>query len=577
MSTKPKRTAAVKPASARAAPSKASRAAPSKAPRAAPSKVQRAAPSKVQRAAASKTPRVAAGKAPAMAPGTAALVLGDQLWAGNPALAAIERGRNPVLMIEAPGESTHVWSHKARTSLFLSAMRHFAADIAKAGHALRYIRLADRKENDYGDRLFAELKAAKIKRLLVTEPGDHRLLLAIHDACKRSGTALEILTDTHFIVDTPTFQRWAGDRPHLLMENFYREMRRKTGILMQGAEPAGGVWNFDKSNRDGFPSIGPGSIPLPKKFKPDAITREVIKEVTARFHDHPGELSSFDWPVTRADALEALDDFVRHRLVTFGRYQDAMWTGTPFAWHSRLSAALNLHLLDPREVIAAALVRLNEHRLPLPDVEGFVRQILGWREFVRGIYWLDMPKLEKLNHLKHTRALPAWYWTGKTGMACMQDTVGQTLKHGYAHHIQRLMVTGNFGLIAGLDPSQVCDWYLAVYVDAVDWVERPNTAGMALYATGPRFTSKPYAASGAYIRRMSNYCEGCRYKSDIRSGENACPFNVFYWDFLDRNEKMLSGNPRTALMVKNLERLTADERRAIREQAKRYASNLDAL
>ena len=569
MSTTPKRSVAPNPTATRAAKPKA---------RSAVSSAPRSAASSAPRSAASSAPRsAAAGKPPATAPGTAALVLGDQLWSGNPALAAIERGRDTVLMIEAPGESTHVWSHKARTALFLSAMRHFAADIAKAGHMLRYVRLADRKEKEFGDRLAAELRAAKTRRLLVTEPGDHRLLLAIRDACKRSGTALEILTDTHFIVDTPSFRRWAGDRPYLLMENFYREMRRKTGILMQGTEPAGGVWNFDKSNRDGFPAVGPGPIPLPKKFKPDAITREVIKEVEARFTDHPGDLASFDWPVTRKDALEALDDFVRHRLVTFGRYQDAMWTGTPFAWHSRLSAALNLHLLDPREVIDAALVRLNEHRLPLPDVEGFVRQILGWREFVRGIYWLDMPKMEKLNHLKHTRNLPGWYWTGKTGMACMQDTVGQTLKLGYAHHIQRLMVTGNFGLIAGLDPAQVCDWYLAVYVDAVDWVERPNTAGMALYATGPRFTSKPYAASGAYIRRMSNYCGGCRYKSDIRSGENACPFNVFYWDFLDRNEKMLSGNPRTALMVKNLERLSADERRAIREQAKRYASNLDAL
>jgi deoxyribodipyrimidine photolyase-related protein len=346
---------------------------------------------------------------------------------------------------------------------------------------------------------------------------------------------------------------------------------------MDGDQPAGGAWNFDKENRAGFGRGGPGAIPPPPRFPPDAITREVIALVEKRFADHPGSLASFAWPVTRAQGLEALERFVRERLHSFGRYQDAMWTGTPFGWHSLLSAALNLKLLDPREVLAAAEQAWLRERRPIASVEGFVRQILGWREFVHGVYWLDMPGLAEANHFRHEQPLPKWYWTGDTGMNCMRDVIGQTLEHGYAHHIERLMVTGVFGLLAGVLPKAVCDWYLAVYVDAVEWVELPNTAGMALYANGGRFTSKPYVASGAYIKRMSNYCNGCRYKPEVREGPEACPFTVLYWDFLARHERELAGNQRTALMVRNLGRLGAGERSAVRREADRILTGLDAL
>jgi deoxyribodipyrimidine photolyase-related protein len=505
------------------------------------------------------------------------LVLGDQLSRTSPALAGLDPRRDRVLMIEAPGEGTHVWSHKARIALFLSAMRHFAQELAAAGLPVEYVHLDDMPEPTLAGRLRATLVRLAPERLTVCEPGEWRVLAVVQDAASDAGVPLEVRPDTHFLCSTEEFATWARGKKMLLLEHFYRHMRRRTGVLMDGDQPAGGAWNFDKENRAGFGRGGPGVIPPPPRFAPDAVTREVIALVEKRFAHHPGSLASFAWPVTRAQALIALEGFVRERLQQFGRYQDAMWTGTPFGWHSLLSAALNLKLLDPREVIAAAEEAWRRDRRPIASVEGFVRQILGWREFVRGVYWLDMPGLAEANHFGHERPLPKWYWTADTGMNCMRQVLGQTLEHGYAHHIQRLMVTGVFGLLAGVLPKAVCDWYLAVYVDAVEWVELPNTAGMALYANGGRFTSKPYAASGAYIKRMSNYCNGCRYKPDVREGPEACPFTVLYWDFLARHEHELAANQRTALMVRNLGRLGTAERGAVRREADRILIGLDAL
>jgi deoxyribodipyrimidine photolyase-related protein len=303
----------------------------------------------------------------------------------------------------------------------------------------------------------------------------------------------------------------------------------------------------------------------------------VIDAVQRHFPENPGGLGDFDWPVTREQALVALRDFLDHRLELFGRYQDAMWTAQPFLYHARISAALNLKLLDPREVADAAVTAWREGRAGLASVEGFVRQIIGWREFIRGVYWLEMPGLAEANHFEHTRDLPRWFWTGETHMACQREAITQTLRYGYAHHIQRLMVTGLFGLLAEIAPRQVAHWYLAVYVDAVEWVELPNVAGMALYANGGRFTSKPYAASGAYIQRMSNYCAGCRYDPGKKVGDDACPLTTLYWNFLDRHEEELGSSPRTALMVKNLQRLSADERAAVRNQAREVLGRLDEL
>jgi len=498
------------------------------------------------------------------------LVLGDQLWAGNPALSGFDPAQDRVLMIEAPGEATAVWSHRSRIAVFLAAMRHWREALRAQGLPLRYIELDDPSHADapaLTDRLAHEIQAMRPQALWVCEPGEWRLQQAIEATARAAGVPLRWFEDTHFLCSRARFARWAQGRKEWRMEFFYREMRREHGVLMNGTEPLGGQWNFDADNRKAYPKGGPGEVPAPARFEPDAITREVIELVRRRFPDHPGSLDHVGWPVTAAQARTALRRFIEHRLVRFGDFQDAMWSDTPFGWHSLLSVALNLHLIDPREVIAAAEAAHHERGLPLAAVEGFVRQILGWREFIRGVYWLDMPGMKTANHFHHTRDLPAWYWNGQTHMACMKDAIGQTLAHGYAHHIQRLMLTGQFALLAELAPQQVADWYLAVYVDAIEWVELPNVAGMALFANGGRFTSKPYVASGAYIERMSNHCKGCRYRPKEKTGTHACPVTTLYWHFLDRHEAELAASPRTALMVKNLQRMSADERAAVRAQA----------
>ena len=512
-----------------------------------------------------------------------ALVLGDQLSHTSPALASLDAGRDAVLMIEAPGEASHVWSHKARITLFLTAMRHFRDELRERGFTVHYVALADSEAPTLSARLNEQLVALKPGMLRLVEPGEWRLAQNITQVCAQLEVPLRVLDDTHFMCSRADFTRWSQRYGRQLrMEFFYREMRRQHRVLLDAAgQPEGGTWNFDADNRKPYPKAGPGLIPAAESFAPDALTRAVMAEVEQRFPGHPGALEHFAWPVSREQALLALRTFIDARLPGFGDHQDAMWSGTPFGWHSLLATSLNLHLLDPREVVAAAEAAYRAGRAPLASVEGFVRQVLGWREFIRGVYWLDMPGMTDANHLHATRDLPAWYWSGDTQMACARDAVQQTLRYGYAHHIQRLMVTGLFALLAETDPKQVAAWYLAVYVDAVEWAELPNVAGMALYADGGRFTSKPYVASGAYIQRMSNHCSGCHYaptaKDAAKSGKPTCPFTVLYWNFLDRHEAALAANPRTALMAKSVARRSADERSALRDQAQAMLGRLDTL
>jgi deoxyribodipyrimidine photolyase-related protein len=514
---------------------------------------------------------------------TLVLVLGDQLSHDSPALRGLTPGRDAVLMIEAPGEATHVWSHKARIALFLSAMRHFRDELRAQGITVHYIALGDSECAALPARLREQLLRLQPATLRLLEAGEWRLQQGIATVAAEANVALRVLDDTHFICSRADFARWSSKYgKQLRMEFFYREMRRRERVLLDAkGEPEGGQWNFDADNRKAYPKAGPGLIPPAETFAPDAITREVFAEVAQRFTSHPGSLEHFAWPVTRAQALVALATFIEARLPQFGDHQDAMWTATPFGWHSLLSTSLNLHLLDPREVVAAAEAACRAGKAPLAAVEGFIRQVLGWREFVRGVYWLDMPGMAQANHLRHARALPAWYWSGETNMACARDAIGQTLHYGYAHHIQRLMVTGLFALLAEVEPQQVADWYLAVYVDAVEWAELPNVIGMALYADGGRFTSKPYVASGAYIQRMSNHCERCMYaptpKDVAKTGKPSCPFTVLYWHFLDKHEAALAANPRTALMAKNVARLGAEERRRLREDAQALLARADSL
>ena len=499
------------------------------------------------------------------------LVLGDQLDRQSSAFDGFDPVRDAVWMAEVAEESTHVPSSRPRTVLFLAAMRHFALELQAAGRPLHYTRLdAPGNRGTLAAQLQADIAVLRPARLVLTAPGDWRVLQALRGVAAATGLALEIRDDRHFYGTVRDFAAHARGRASLRLEPFYREQRRRHHVLMDpqhDAAPLGGRWNFDADNRAAFGARGPGLRPARPTFTPDAITREVIALVEQRFAHHPGRLARFDWPVTREQALQALEAFVADRLPLFGRYQDAMWPGDPWLYHAQLSAALNLKLLNPREVVAAAVAAFEAGQAPLASVEGFVRQILGWREFVRGVYWTQMPGYLERNALGADADLPPWYWSGDTDMACLRDAIGQTLEHGYAHHIQRLMVTGLYAQMLGVQPRQVHAWYLSMYVDAVEWVELPNTLGLSQYADDGLMASKPYIASGRYIQRMSPYCRGCRYDPARHSGDDACPFTTLYWDFLVRHEQRLARNPRLVLQLKPLARLSGTQRRSVAERA----------
>lgn len=497
------------------------------------------------------------------------VVLGDQLNSDSAAFEGFDPKQDIVCMAEVASESKHVWSHKARIALFLSAMRHYRNRLRAEGIRVAYIGLDDPKNRGaLGDQLrhaIAEFRPAQIR---MVEPGEWRVREELRDVAAETEVQWQELDDGHFLTTTSEFADFAAGRKQVRLEHFYRSARRRHSVLMDGSEPAGGQWNYDKENRAGFPKSGPGAIPAPKRFAADEITAEVLDLVERRFANHPGSLEHFGWPVTKEQAQEALEDFVANRLSMFGRHQDAMWMGEPLLYHSRLSAAMNLKLLDPRDVIRAVDEAYSEGRAPIEAVEGFVRQVLGWREYVRGIYWTHMPAYADSNALEASAELPKFYWTAEAEMACLRETISQTLDCGYAHHIQRLMVTGLFALLLGVKPREVHEWYLAIYVDAVEWVELPNVIGMSQFADGGLMASKPYVATGKYIQRMSNYCSSCRYNPARATGPDACPFTTLYWDFLMRHEVRLRTNSRMQLQLRNLVRIAPAEKRSIRERAK---------
>ena len=506
------------------------------------------------------------------------LVLGDQLDERSAAFDGFDPGTDAIWMAEVAQESEKVWVAKSRIAIFLSAMRHFHDLLRKRGWQIFYRTLTTggaQWSNLTGDgdgetlatQLAWSIKKLQPSTLIVVEPGEWSVREEITAVARAAGVPLEIRIDRHFLCSADEFAGHAKGRKQLRMEYFYREMRQKTGVLMDGDKPVGGKWNFDHDNRESFGKDGPGVLPAPRRIPPDKRTLEVLTMVKLRFAKHPGELATFDWPVTAVEAREVLDDFIVNRLPEFGRWEDAMWSGEPLLYHSRLSAALNLKLLDPREALAAAELAWREKRAPIASVEGFIRQILGWREYVRGIYWRFMPGYVDRNMLGADRPLPPLFWTGETDMNCLRQSLRQTLDHGYAHHIQRLMVTGLFSLLVGVRPREIHEWYLAVYVDAVEWAELPNTLGMSQYADGGVMASKPYIATGKYIQRMSNYCTSCRFNPAERTGAQACPFTTLYWDFLLQHESLLAENPRIVMQVRNLKRLTAAEKMAIRERA----------
>ena len=499
------------------------------------------------------------------------LVLGDQLDAASSAFVGFDPKLDAIWMAEVEEESTHVISSKQRITLFLSAMRHFAQLLQAKKWTVLYTELdSQSKAGSLSSELEKTILLKKPQHLIMVMPGESRVLTSLQSVAAKHQLNLEIRDDSHFLCTPEEFKKHIAGRKQIRLEFFYREMRQKTGVLMDGKNPMGDKWNFDTENRGSFGKQGPTNLPQPSQFAPDSITHDVMQLVNQKFAHHPGSISTFSWPVTREHALVALDEFILHRLPFFGQYQDALWEGEVWLYHSHLSCALNTKLLHPKEVIDKAQDAYLQGHAPIEAVEGFIRQILGWREYVRGIYWTYMPEYIDRNNMDATAKLPAFYWTGKTDMACLRDAIGLTLQHGYAHHIQRLMVTGLYALLLGVSPKEVHAWYLGVYVDAVEWVEVPNTIGMSQYADGGLMASKPYIASGKYIDRMSNHCKGCKFNPAESTGDNACPFTTLYWDYLNKHSDTLAKNPRMLMQLKNLHRLSAEKKEEITLQAYKH-------
>ncbi len=518
------------------------------------------------------------------------VVLGDQLDADSTVFEGFDPELDWIWMAEVAGEATHVWNSLCRIAIFLAAMRHFRDRLRERGWPVAYRQLnVSGSQWSFGDRAdlglaegaetLASQLALTLDRLRPAEvhavdPGEWRLKDQLQEVARAAGIPWVTRPDQHFFSSPEDFAAHARGRKQLRLEFFYRELRQRTGFLMDGDQPAGGQWNYDAENRESFGKQGPGFVPAPRRFPPDALTQEVLAMVQERFGSHPGSVAAFDWPLTSAEAQSTLDDFIAHRLPEFGRWQDAMWTGEPWLYHSRLSAVLNLKLLHPRTVLDATENAYRSGRVPLPAAEGFIRQILGWREYVRGVYWHSMPGYLERNALGAHQPLPRFFWTGDTEFNCLRHSLRQTLDLGYAHHIQRLMVTGLFSLLVGVHPKEVHAWYLAVYVDAVEWVELPNTLGMSQYADGGVMASKPYIATGKYIQRMSNYCQGCRFDPAQATGPKACPFTTLYWDFLARHQALLAKNPRMSLQVRNLTRIAPEQLATLSRQASELREQL---
>lgn len=510
---------------------------------------------------------------PAHASGRLILVLGDQLSLTLSSLRDGNKDRDVILMAEVAEEASYVPHHKKKIAFLFSAMRHHADLLRREGWTVRYVQLDD--DDNAGtlpDQLSHELGTLGLSQVVMTAPGEYRLKQAICDWAAQNGVALDMREDTRFVCSHAEFQTWAQGRKQLRMEYFYREMRRKTGLLMNGDAPEGGKWNYDAENRK--PAKGDLFMPQPRQATRDAITEEVLALVGTRFAKNFGSLEPFWLTVTREEALLALEHFVQTTLPHFGDYQDAMLTDEPFLYHSVLAQYLNAGLLGPLEICRRVERAYYDGDAPLNAVEGYIRQIIGWREYVRGIYWLKMPDYTHANHFDAKRPLPAFYWTAQSDMACMAAAISQTRDNAYAHHIQRLMVTGNFAMLAGIDPHAVHEWYLAVYADAYEWVEAPNVIGMSQFADGGLLASKPYAASGNYINKMSDHCQSCRYDVKQKTGPDACPFNPLYWDFLIRNADKLRGNPRLGYAYRTWDRMSAEKQHAYRSSA---AAVLDGL
>lgn len=501
------------------------------------------------------------------------VILWDQLHYNVPALQGINQHQDIILMCELREDCTYVKHHQKKLVFLLSAMRHFAAELREKQFNVVYVTLDDPANTQ---SLIGEIErhvtSLQIDRVIMTWPGEDRILQPLLRLQASMKTKLDILEDDRFLASREEFKTWANNRSSVRMEFFYRHMRQKHNILMEGNQPTGGKWNFDAENRH-FPKEKM-TVPATYASTIDAITEAVIGLVQLNFSDHFGDIHPFRYAVTRSEALHALTLFIQQRLPHFGDYQDVMMTNEPWMFHSHLSLYINVGLLLPQECIQAAEKAYRQGLAPLNATEGFIRQILGWREFVRGVYWLNMPAYKQNNFFNASLPLPEFYWTANTEMNCIKQCVSETKANAYAHHIQRLMVLGNFALLAGIDPAAVNEWYLLVYADAHEWVELPNVTGMILFADGGYLASKPYAASGAYIHKMSNYCENCSYQVKTKNGNEACPFNYLYWNFLLKNQSKLKGNQRLSMIYASLSKMSQDKIDLITHDASEFLKTL---
>ena len=504
---------------------------------------------------------------------TLRLILADQLSQSISSLENCNKSKDIILMCELNEYVTNVKHHKKKIAFWFSAMRHFCEDLKEMKYNVNYVKIDDK--NNSGS-LLSEVKKllhnGDISNIVVTSPSEYDLMQEIIKLKDDIDIPLEIKDDNRFLCTPEYFEKWSSDKKNLRMEFFYREMRKKHSILMDGNEPIGGKWNFDSENRK--PPKEGLDIPKPYLVHRDNITNEVIKTVEDLFANHFGDMEPFNFAVTRRDALNVLKSFIKNRLNNFGDYQDAMIQGEPWMYHSHISFYINCGLLLPIECVREAENAYYNGDAPLNAVEGFIRQIIGWREYVRGIYWLKMPGYKRENFFESKSNLPEFYWDGKTKMNCIKQCVKETKSNAYAHHIQRLMVLGNFALLSGIDPKYVNDWFLIVYADAYEWVELPNVSGMILFADGGYLASKPYAAGGNYINKMSDYCKKCTYKVTKKTGDDACPFNYLYWDFLSRNREKLKNNHRISMMYKTYDRMNDEKKEEISLSSKKFLKNI---
>jgi len=506
---------------------------------------------------------------------TLRLILGDQLNSQHPWLENIDPSVTYVMM-EMRQETDYVVHHLQKIVGFFLAMRQFAKQLQEQGHQVIYYCLDDpENRQDLSSQIQYLIQKESFSTFEYQYPDEYRLEQQLQSICQELDIPSHAVDSHHFLTSRGFLKDFFKGKKSYLMETFYREMRRKYQVLMVGNEPLGGQWNFDQENRKPLKEKGllqaPGLHPKSVGNILDQLSRAGVKTLGSL------DPEAFAWPSSRKESLDLLHHFCRHLLPNFGTYQDAMTTWDPYLFHSRLSFSLNCKMISPLEVVQAAekAWSTQQDKISLAQVEGFIRQILGWREYMRGIYWAEMPRFATLNYFGHERNLPSWFWTGKTKMNCLNHSITQSLTHAYAHHIQRLMVTGNFALLAGIHPDEVDAWYLGIYIDAIQWVEITNTRGMSQFADGGIVGTKPYTSSANYIKKQGNYCSTCAYDADKKVGDRACPFNSLYWHFHVRHREKLEKNPRIGMVYRTWDKMTAKQE--VLEQAESYLQRLEEL